>query len=156
MIQITSLVDAISQLEISGVRVRDMDQIPYTINSRDCPMLLPEPLNFIQSIELTTDSFGTPDIAKMTIKYQLNYTFCFCPAGLDRGKELEQYGNMVKKVFAILDVFILNQNMTSGTDFDEAVDVAPVGITEFGPVSAPDGGQFLGCKFQFMVTEFIN
>ena len=154
MIQITDLVDKISQLEISGVRVRDMDQIPYTINSRDCPIMLPEPLNFIQSIELIIDSFGTPDIAKMTIKYQLNYTFCFCPVG--EGRELAEYGNMVKKVFAILDVFIRYQNMSSNTDFDEVVDVAPVGVTEFGPVSSPDGGQFLGCKFQFMVTEFIN
>ena len=156
MIQITNLVDKISQLEISGVRVRDMDQIPAAVNVRDCPMLIPEPLNFIQNIVVVRDAAGAASYAPKTITYTLNYTFLFAPVGDDRTMGLSQYADMVKKVFVILDAFIANDAMTSGTTYDEIVDITPASVTEFGPVPDPAGGQFLGCRIAFLVTEFIN
>lgn len=156
MIQITALTDLISQLEISGVRVRDMDQIPAAVNARDCPILIPEPLAFISNLIVTRDTSGLAAIADKTINYTLNYTFLFAPVGEDRTLGLENYPKMVKKAFAILDVFILADAIASGTAYDQVVDITPVGITEFGPVVDPSGNQFLGCKFQFLVTEFIN
>ena len=154
MIQITNLVDKISQLEISGVRVRDMDQIPAAVNVRDCPMLIPEPLNFIQNIVVVRDAAGAASYAPKTITYTLNYTFLHSPVGDDRA--LANYADMVKKVFAILDAFILADAIASGTSFDEVIDITPASVTEFGPVPDPAGNQFLGCRMQFLVTEFIN
>lgn len=153
-IQITDLVDAISQLEIAGVRVLDMDEIKPEVLARECPVLMPEPLNFVSNIIITRDTSGAASWAKKTITYTLNYVFLYAPVGT--GRELQKYGDMVKKAFAVLDAFISHDDLTVNTTYDEAVDISPVSVTEFGPVPDPSGGLYLGCRMQFVVTEFIN
>lgn len=153
-IQLLNVVDKISQLEIAGVRVRDVDEIRAAVTERDCPILIPEPLNFLSNITIVRDSYGPAATAMKTITYQLGYTFLYAPVGA--GRELERYWDMVKKAALILDAFIADDDMTSGTSFDEAVDITPVSVVEFGPVPDPAGNQFIGCRFQFQVIEFIN
>lgn len=153
-LQIVKLVDKISQLEVSGVRIRDMDELQAPVNQRDCPILTPEPLNFVSNLVVTRDSTGIPSIAKKTVNYTLQYTFLYQPVGA--GRELERYGDMVEKAYAIIDAIIEADNLTSGTDYDEVVDITPAAIVEFGPVPDPQGNQYIGCRLQFVITEFVN
>jgi hypothetical protein len=156
MIQISQLTDKISQLEISGVRVKDLDEMAAAVNARDCPVLVPEPLAFVSNIIVTRDTSGLPTVAAKTIQYTLSYTFLYAPIGSDRTLGLENYPKMVRKAFAILDAFIADDDMMSGTDSDEIVDITPIALTEFGPVPDPSGAMFVGCRIAFLVTEFIN
>ena len=154
-LQIVDLVDKISQIEVSGVRIRDMDELQAPVNQRDCPILIPEPLNFVSNLVVTRDSTGLPSQARKTVNYTLQYTFLYQPVGAGR-MGLEKYGDMVKKTFAIIDAVIAADNLTSNTTYDEVVDITPAAIIEFGPVPDPDGNQYTGCRLQFVITEFVN
>ena len=145
---IATIADSISDLDVNGVRILDMDQIKAGVNERDCPVLFPEPLGFISDFTVERDSQGIPSQARKTARYNLNYTFCYAPVGT--GRELEKYGDMVEKVFAILDEVILHDTITG------LVDIEPDAVIEFGPVPDPAGNQFLGCRLRFRVMEFIN
>ena len=147
-IAIATVTDSISQIDIAGVQICDIDEIRTAVTDRDCPVLMPEPLNFMGNIVIVADAFGPASTRKRTITYTLNYTFLYCPVG--QGRELERYGDMVEKAFAILDGLILEDDLTG------SIAMNPVAVTEFGPVPDPAGNQFLGCRFQLQVQEFIN
>jgi len=147
-LQIATIVSNFAALNISGVKIRDMDEISATFSDRDCPVLYPEPAGFVTNFTVTRDSFGPPALAKKTATYVLHYTFLFAPVGTMR--ELEKYGAMVEMAFAILDAVILNEDLAGSLEFD------PQDTLEFGPVPDPAGNVYFGCRFAFLVTEFIN
>lgn len=147
-LNIATIVSSIAALDISGVKIRDTDHIPPQVTDRDCPILFPEPAGFVTDFTVTRDTMGAPSVAKKTATYVLHYTFLFMPVGA--GRELERYGDMVDTAFAILDAVILEEDLTGALEFD------PQDALEFGPVPDPAGNLFLGCRFAFLVTEFIN
>lgn len=150
-IAITTICDSISQLEVSGVRIRDLDQIPTQVNERDCPILFPDPLNFVSAWELQRDSQGSNNLpaAKYTIYYTLTYSFLYAPVGAER-PGLEKYAKMVDKLMEVIDVILANDDITG------LIDIQPEQIDEFGPVPDPSGNQFIGCRLRLRVTEFVN
>jgi hypothetical protein len=147
-LNIATIVSSFAALNISGVKICDTDHIPASVPPTACPILYPEPLGFVTDFTVVRDSWGAPSVAKKTATYTLHYTFCYMPVGAAR--ELERYGDMVETAFAILDAVILNEDLAGALEFD------PAGAMEFGPVPDPAGNLFLGCRFAFLVTEFIN
>ena len=147
-LQIVEVTNSIGALQVSGVRILDLDEIPSSGVLR-APVLFPEPLGFITDFELERNSFGGGSVALQTARYNLNYTFLFAPIGAGR-TGLDVYDEMVTKAAAILDAVIAINTFSGG------VDIVPLSPLEFGPVPDPAGNQFLGCRFVFRVTEFVN
>jgi hypothetical protein len=145
---IATIADSISQLTVTGVNIKDLDQIPPDA-TRLTPVLFPEPLGFVTDFTLTRESQGSNTfLAKYTVTYRLHYTFLHSPIGSAR--ILDLYDDMVGKAFAILDKIIDNDAITG------AVDIQPAEAIEFGPVPDPAGNMYHGCRFVLQVMEFVN
>ena len=143
---IATVVDAISNLSVSGLTIKDMDQIPGAVDPR-APTLLPLP-NFMSDWDFNRDSFGGGSIAKMDVHYVLNYRLCYKP--IAAGRQIEWFDNMVAMVGLIMDAVMAIDTM-SGT-----VDIIPLGITNMGIVNDPADNAFFGCDISFRVMEFVN
>jgi hypothetical protein len=148
-LQIKAIAESMAGITVSGVRVFGLDAIPETVAARDCPCLIPEPLDFVSGLAVQRDTFGTAAQGKKTVQYVLSWRFLYMPVGASR-TGLDRYGDMVEKAFQVLDALITLDATT------EAVELLPVEALEFGAVPAPDGGQFQGCLMRVRVTEFVN
>ena len=146
---LVTVADSIAGLTVTGVSIKDVDQIPPAADLLRTPVLFPEPLNFVTDFQMVRDSFGPGSTAKMTVTYTLNYTFCYCPIGQGR-TGLDVYDDMTGKVAAIWDAVLAIGALTG------CVDLVPAGVSEFGPVPDPSGNMYLGCRLAFQVTEFVN
>lgn len=141
-----TLCDSISDLNVDGVKIHDIDEIPSSDLRR--PMLFPEPVDFITDLTVTRDSTGA-SVAKMTAEYNITYTFCHSPVGAGRSG-LDAYPDMLEKVMAILDAILAIETIIG------AVDLTANAIPTFGPVPDPAGNMYIGCKLVFRVMEFVN
>jgi len=143
---IATVVDAISGLTVTGLTIKDMDQIPGAAEMRSAT-LLPLP-DFLTNYEFERNSVGGGSIAKMTVYYQLNYRLLYKPAGA--GRAIEYFDNMVSMVGLIMDAVMAIDTM-SGT-----VDITPVSVTNMGLVNDPADNPFYGCDIAFRIMEFVN
>lgn len=144
-----TVADSISKLSVSGVTIKDVDQIPNEVTQYDLPVMFPEPLNFVTDFEVIRDSFGIDSIAKKTARYTLNYTFCHSLVGSGRLLS-DVYDDMVTKALLILDAIVANSTVTG------AIDIEPLDVASFGVVLDPAGNSFHGCQISVRVMEFIN
>ena len=148
-IALATVTKSISNLQVSGLIIKDIGTIPVEVGSRS-PMLIPAyPL--VTDITLERDSFGGGSTAKMTLSYTLNYIFCYVPIGAGRVSVLEYYDDMVSMATAILDAVIAIDT------FDGGIDIQPLPLTAIGvTVADPAGNEYLGANYGFRVMEFIN
>lgn len=148
-LQTSAIIGGIADLSVTGVTICGLDDIPEAIAPGDLPVLFPEPLNTISNLVVTRDTMGA-SLAKWTVTYDLNFTFCHHPIGAGYGLFAE-YGAMVDKATAILDALI-----EADLNADGAVELTVDNVLNFGPVLDPAGNQYHGCQFVLHVTEFIN
>lgn len=147
-LQISTICESISALDVDGVRIMDIDQIPENSDPRKA-IIFPKPDGFITGFTVVRDSFGGGSTAKMTATYSLNYRLCYAPIGAGRGL-FEVYDDMVAKAFLFLDAVIAVNTMTG------LIDIQVQNAINFGAVNDPVGNMFHGCDFVLLVTEFIN
>jgi hypothetical protein len=145
----TTITDSISSLVIEGVNIRDIDELSEGVTARECPVLYPEPVNFISNFELVRDSTGPGATALQHATYDLTYTFLYAPIGAGRGL-FDVYDESIEKVGLILDAIITNDAITG------LVDLRPQDTINIGPVADPSGAIFHGCQLVFSVMEFVN
>lgn len=148
-LQTSSIISGIAGLSVSGVTIRDLDEIPEAVPASDLPVLFPEPGNPMSNLVVTRDTMGA-GLAKWTVTYNLTYTFCHHQPGEGYGL-FDKYGDMVDKATAILDALIEADLNANG-----AVELTVDNVLNFGPVLDPAGNQYHGCQFVLHVTEFIN
>ena len=147
-LQIANVCDEIAGLSVTGVTIRDIDEIKEELGGRDTPYLMPKPDGFITDFSVERDSFGAAANARKTATYTLNYTYLHAPLGSGRGL-FDVYDGMVKNSFAILDAIIAK-------DSTIAVDLVPSDALAYGPVVDPAGNAYHGCIISVYVTEFVN
>lgn len=145
---IRTITQAISEIDVSGVRFMDIDEIPESVDPR-LPVFFPEPAGFVSDFSIEDNSFGTGLTAKMTASYTLTYTFAYAPIGSERGL-FAQYPEMVDKAFLILDALI------QSIPVEGSVNMEIINTLNFGPVSDPSGSPFHGCQVKIRVSEFVN
>ena len=80
-----TIMDSIASLSIEGVNIRDIDELSEGVTARECPVLYPEPTNFVSDFELVRDSTGPGSTALQHATYDLTYTFLYAPVGAGRG-----------------------------------------------------------------------
>lgn len=146
-LQINTICESISDLNIAGVKIRGLDEIPEAVEQRQ-PTIFPKPDGFVTDFTVERNSFGGAS-EKETVHYTLNYRLCHTPLGSERGLFVS-YPAMVECAFAFLDA-IIGLGVLTG-----AVDILPADAVNFGPVSDPAGNMFHGCDIQLRVMEFVN
>ncbi len=95
VLALLTVCDSISGLDVNGVTIMDIDQIPPD-GLRLTPCLFPEPVNFVTDFVMTRQSTGGGSSAKLDLEYNLHYTFCYAPVGSGR-MGLDLYSGMIEK-----------------------------------------------------------
>ena len=145
--QIAAVSNSIAALSVAGVTLKDVDEIPASIDKR-APTILPLP-DYVTNFEVERDSFGGGG-ALRTVSYILNYRLCYKPVGQGRTKTIEYYDVMIDKVALFFDAVMAIDTLTG------AVDIEPAGVTNMGIVNDPAENEFIGCDLAVRITEFVN
>lgn len=143
---ISTVADSISNLTISGVTIKDIDAIPDTARML-CPLLIPQPNNFVSDIAVSFETFGSNGSAKINTNYTLNYVFLFCETGSGINA-FAAFSGLMTKLSAILVAINSNDTITG------AVDVRINSIGNIGVIVDPAGIEFWGLEFSLRVLEY--
>jgi hypothetical protein len=140
-----TIADSISKLAIPGVTVKDIDEIPQSARLL-CPLLIPQPDNFVTEFEASFESFGSNGDAAINLRYSLNYMYLHSEAGAGVAP-FDMYGGLVHNLSAIL-VAILSNDAVSGL-----VDMKPR-IGQIGIITDPSGVEYWGIQFSLPILEY--
>ena len=144
---ISTVADSIAALTISGVTIKDIDQIPDTARML-CPLLIPKPDNFVTDLSVSFETFGSNGGAKINTNYTLNYVFLFCEVG-GMGA-FAAFSGLVSKLSAILVAINSNDAITG------AVDMKINSIGNIGVITDPAGVEYWGLEFSLRVLEYTQ
>ena len=145
----TTVTNSIAALSVSGVTIKDIDEIPTSVLPRDCPILYPEPDGFLSNIVYTRGTMAPGSVALSEVTYNMTYAFLYAPVGSGRSL-LDVYSDMVTKVGLIIDA-IISSDEQAGLE-----DLQFEGAVQFGAVPDPAGAMFIGTRLTFAVMEFVN
>ena len=143
---ITTITNSIAALTITGVTIKDIDEIPQGVMDRDCPMLVPNPDNFINSFAAVADSL---DKTKWTVTYTLNYLLLYAMVGSGRTTTMEKFSGMVSKAFAFIDAVAAASVLTGSVDWSPGV------VDNFDIVTIGQNS-FHSCRVTLEITELVN
>ncbi len=143
---IATVADSITGLSISGVTIKDIDQIPDSATLL-CPLLIPQPANFVTDLSVSFETFGSNGGAKINTNYTLNYVFLFCEIGSGLGA-FAAFAGLIAKLSTILVAINSNDAITG------AVDIKIGSIGNIGVITDPAGKEFWGLEFSLRVLEF--
>jgi hypothetical protein len=112
-----------------------------------CPILIPQPNNFMTGTSMSFETFGSNGAAKMNLEYDLNYVFLFCEVGSGINA-FAPFSGLMTKLAAIL-VVIFSNDAISGL-----VDMKLNTIGDIGVIADPAGNEFWGLMFSLHCLEF--
>jgi hypothetical protein len=148
---IATITNSIAAVSITGVTIKDIDEIPARVYGRNCPILYPEPLNFITNFEAIKNTFGRGLTVKWHMHYDLNYTLLYAPVGSGRGLEL--FAPTIAMACLIFDEIMEAHPLTGA----ELVVPGAIGVPGlmFDPTggTAQDAEAFYGVQLTFRITE---
>ena len=147
-VQIGTVIGSIAGLSISGVNIKDIDEIPENAEMfLPCLFLNPdEPISEIAPEFVTTGSMGT---AKMNLSYTLHYLYLHAKVGSSLTLNALLPG-LITSLSLIFEAIMSNDVITG------AVDIRLNAMPSIGVITGPTGAQFHGCALSFRVTEFVQ
>jgi hypothetical protein len=145
---LASIADAISQISISGVTVKDKDQIAGSWVSAP-NVLYPKPDGWITGFGLEFATVLQGALAPMDISYTLNYRFLGTQVG-DIATFPIQYSDLIDKFIVIVNTIIANPAPYSGR-----VEMI-LGNVDIGPKQDPVGNNYFGVDFALRIKEVQN
>lgn len=143
--QIATVADSISKLSISGVTLRDIDQIPAAAQML-CPIFFPQPSAFVTDLSFTRQSFGGGGAEKLDCNYTLNYVYLHCKAGSGINA-FAPYAGIITKLELILETIMTNDTVTG------AVDLQIGAIGDIGVIQDPAGNEYWGLLCAINILE---
>jgi hypothetical protein len=143
-----TITDSIAALSISGVTIKDINEIPQSANMLGST-LLPQPRDFVTDFKQTFRSFGSNGAAKIDFEYTLNYVYLHCPAGSGVAS-FDIYEGLMRNLSAILVAFASNDAITG------LVDLQTSNIGNIGVIEDPSGNQFWGVLLPLRVLEYAQ
>lgn len=147
-LNLRTITAAIKALSITGVTIKDVDEIPTALSDRTVHYLYPTPHAFLPAgATVTVDTMGTNSGAYKTIRYTLGYTFAYEPIDTGAAGWFENYALMVDMALLILDTLMNNDDIAG------AIDMQP-SLGAFGIVYDASGNQYHGCAILLAITEF--
>jgi hypothetical protein len=145
---ISTITNAIAALSISGVTIKDIDELPVALRNRELPLLIPDPNGLVTNFASTIDSMGQGTDRKWTIAYNLNYVLISAQVGQGRTATIEGYGTLVNNIATVLDAIYSTTTITGALDF-----VPTISDSFF----MEDGGaNFHAVRIALTVSEFVN
>jgi len=145
---VNSVASAIAGLTISGVTIKDITSIPDSA-SLLCPVLIPQPNDYMSNTSMTFETFGSMGAAKMNMEYDLNYVYLHCEAG-SGVNAFAPYSSLMTKLAAIL-VVIFSNDVLSGL-----VDMKLNSVGNVGVITDPAGNEYWGVLFSLHVLEYAQ
>ena len=142
-INFTTVTDSIAGLTITGVTVKDSDQIPQAIGS-GFAVLCPRPDNFITGLSIRRDELSGQNL---TVRYTLNYQYFHVKIGASL---FSAYADMLAKLALIIKAFS-NDATLSG-----ALDNGYPTIGRVGPIQDAAGNTYHGCEVSMPITQFLE
>jgi hypothetical protein len=152
-IQLATVAATIAELEVTGLIIKDADEIPTEVGLRKPAVMIPLP-NIVTDFSMERDSFGGGSTAKMTVTYYMNYRLLYEPVGENRAKTLKVFDGLMKMIGLILDAVLVIDVFND--DHTEVIDIVPMNVTNMGIVNDPADRSFYGADFQFKIEEFVN
>lgn len=146
--QIATVAASIAGLTISGVTNKGIDAIPESA-SMLCPLLIPQPDNFVTGLTYARQTVGSMGSAKIDCNYTLNYVYLHCETGSGINT-YAPYAGIISKLETILEKILAN-DVVSG-----AIDIQISSIGTIGTIQDPAGNQFWGLMFSISVLEFTQ
>ena len=143
---ITTITNSIAALSINGLTIKDVDEIPQGLVDRDCPILIPDPDNFVSGFSVTPDTLNK---SKWTAEYTLNYLLLYAIVGSGRTTSMEKFSGMVSKAFAFIDAVAASATLTGAVDWE------PGTVDNFGVVTIGENS-FHSCHVSISITELIG
>ena len=145
---LANIANSISAISISGVTVKDKDQIVG--NWTPTPnVLYPNPDGWITNFSIEYDALMQGATAPMTISYQLNYRFLGVQVG-DISTFPVSYSALVDKLVLIINALIAVYAPYSGK-----VEMILNGVT-IGARQDPVGNNYFGADITLNISEMQN
>jgi len=145
-ISIVTVADSISKISVSGLTIKDLDEMLEKVTDRDTPVMMPGP-TFITGIDIEDMALGTGAVRHLDVSYVLNYRFFFEEVGESR--ELKDvYAAMMTKLSLLIDALIINDVVTG------AIDLQHISIIGDGTVTDPVNELFFGFDIGLSIMEF--
>lgn len=146
---ISSVCDAIAGISISGVTVKDRNEIVGNWNSMP-NVLYPNPNgSFITGFSMKFDSMLQGANAPITLNYTLNYRFLGTAIG-DLSTFTTAYSAIMDKIILIVNAIIANPAPYSGRIQMSLGDVT------MGAKEDPAGNMYHGADFSILIEELQN
>lgn len=146
---IVTIADSISNLSISGVSVKDIDQIPESALSV-LPVLFPRPQKWITDISFPIKSLGGDENRAIDCTYVMNYRYLHAVVGSGGGL-LAVYASLIANLILIVKAILSNSSPTG------AIDMSIAYITDIGVLTDPAGEtQYHGVEFGIRILEFVQ
>lgn len=146
-LKIITVADSISKISVTGLILKDIDEIPSALEGRDCPLLFLDPDNPITFNELTFESFGTSQ-AKKNATYTLNYLLVYGLAGAGRTNKLESIAGMIGLAADVVEEVVGLQTLAGAVEWN-----ASIGDTS---VLNWNGKSFDSVQIKISITEFVT
>lgn len=147
---LSNVCDSISAISISGVTVKDVDQIaPTWISTPNVLYPNPNSEGFITGFGMEFDSIMQGTNAPITVNYTLNYRFLGTQIG-DMANFSSAYADVVSKVALIVNAIISTPAPYSGR-----VQMS-LGSVSVGAKIDPAGNKFHGADIQLNIQEMQN
>lgn len=147
-LSLAGVADAISSITISGVTVKDKDQLSGTWLSLP-NVLYPNPDNWITNFAIRYDALMQGAAAPATITYTLNYRFLGVQVG-DIGAFPVSYSALVDKVIAIINAIEAVYAPYTGK-----VEMILGGVS-IGARTDPAGNNYFGADIALNISEMQN
>jgi hypothetical protein len=144
-LHLVNVAAAIAALDIDGVTIYDLDQMPQAVDERACPVLGPSSHEPAYLTDWQTARISLQ--GNHTHTYTLNYKLFQAKIGKDRGL-FAQYPVMAANAAAVADAF----NALVRVDGCKRIELA--GMPAFGNITDASGQQFHGATISLRVTEF--
>jgi len=147
---LSEVCDAIAGITISGVTVKDRDQIAGSWLSLP-NVLYPNPSQdgFITGFTMQFDSMLQGANAPMTLNYTLNYRFLGTAIG-DLGIFTHAYSSIVDKL-----VLIVNAILATPAPYSGRIQMS-LGAVTMGAKEDPAGNVYYGADFALLIEELQN
>ena len=147
-LNLANIADAISDISVSGVTVKDKDQIVGSWLPLP-NVLFPNPEGWITDFSIFYATVMQGATAPMDISYTLNYRFLGVAVG-DIGIMPVAYNALVEKW-----ILIVNAIISTPAPYSGLVEMK-LGAVSIGARDDPAGNQYFGADFALLVMEKQN
>jgi hypothetical protein len=149
-LQLASIVDAIAAVSISGVTIKDVDQVAGSFLGQSSILYPNIDGPFVTDFRLDYKAITRGSTAPVNALYTLNYRYLYVAVG-DIALLPKAYSDVFTKLITILNALAAVHAPYSG-----GVDMEIAAVTDLHPLPDPVGNMFYGFDIALAVEEIQN